>query len=127
MIDMVWKGVIIEESLEDASLLVSVSLVGYDESFLEEEEGKGVMRFHHFELADEKKEWFVREAERCLKHGWYIHIGKSDVLVVIFKERFFEFSSLEKEKLEEARKYGLSVGVIREQMPFEELSKDPFY
>src|SRR3989338_7432554 len=123
---MVWKGVMMEESVDDALLLDNVLLVGYAESFLEEEEGKGAMRFHQFEIADEKKEWFIHEAERCLKHGWYTHIGKNGALVVIFKGKSFEFTASEKDKLEEARSYGLSVGVIPEQMPFEELARDPF-
>lgn len=124
---MVWKGVIIEESLEDKSLLDGVVQVGYEESFLEEEEDKGTMHFQHFEISDEKKDWFVNEAKRCLKHGWYIHVCKGGTMVVVFKEKSFEFGSSQKDVMEEARSYGLSVGVIREQMPFEELLKNPFY
>ena len=34
---------------------------------------------------------------------------------------------LDKEKINEARNYGLSIGIIREQMPFEEIIEDPYY
>ncbi|MBS3051235.1 MAG: hypothetical protein J4400_03730 [Candidatus Aenigmarchaeota archaeon] len=123
---MVWRGVIIEESLNDKSILESVTEVGYSESFLEEEEEHAV-HFHQFEISDDKKGWFIGEVEKHLKHGFYAHICKESTIVVVFKGKSFEFNSSEKEKLETARNYGLSVGVIRDQMPFEELIRDPFY
>ena len=124
---MVWKGVIVEESLENRDILDKVTEVGYAESFLEEEEDKGVMHFHQFEISDDKKDWFVETAKKCIQHGWYIHICKDGVMIVIFRDKSFEFSANEKEKTDAAINYGLSVGIIMDQMPFEELIKDPFY
>ncbi len=123
---MSWKGVIIEESFGDKSILDGVVEVGYAESFLEGEEKQGV-HFHQFEISDDKKEWFVETSKEKIKPGWYTHICKGSVMVVIFHGKSFEFSPDKKEILEAARDYGLSVGVIRDQMPFEHMITDPFY
>ena len=46
-------------------------------------------------------------------------------MIVIFQDRIFEFTSDEIDVLNSARKYGLSLGIIREQMPFELLINNP--
>ena len=127
VVKMVWKGVIIEESLEDATLLDMVVEVGYSESLLEGEDEKGEMHFHEFELQDDKKDKFVYAAKNLVKQGWYLHICKEKTMIVIFNNKVFEFGEDETDKLEEARNYGLSIGIIRDQMPFENLIKDPYY
>lgn len=123
---MVWKGVIIEESFEDKSVLDGVTEVGYAESLMEEEE-KHAVHFHQFEIPDSRKDWFVEAAKEGIKPGWYTHICKDAKMVVIFKGKVFEFGAQDREALNAARNHGLSIGIIREQMPFEELIKDPFY
>ena len=125
--NMVWRGVLIEESLEGRSLLDGVVEVGYAESFLEEEENKGMMHFHQFEIPEEKKNWFIEESKKLLKDGWYTHISDGKTLVIIFRHKVFEFSIDDRQTLEAARSYGRSVGIIDDQMPFEHLVKDPFY
>ncbi|MBI4174257.1 MAG: hypothetical protein HY517_01320 [Candidatus Aenigmarchaeota archaeon] len=124
---MVWRGVLIEESLGDISILDKVTQVGYAESFLEEEEDKGIMHFHQFEIADEKKNWFIEESKKLLKDGWYTHIGDGKTLIIIFRHKVFEFSLDDRHVMEEARSYGRSIGIIDDQMSFEHLVKDPFY
>lgn len=124
---MVWKGVMIEESLENAEIFDMVLETGYEETLLEGEDEKGVMHFHQFEISDDKKDSFVSAAKKSIKQGWYLHICNGGKMVVIFKDRIFELAENETNKIEEARNYGLSVGIIREQMPFEEIIRDPFY
>lgn len=90
---MVWRGVIIEESLVNKKLLKLANIVNTRESFLEKEENKGVMHFHCVEVEDSKKD--------------------------IFDGR-------EKKKLEAARNYALSIGIIEEQLPSEHLIRNPY-
>jgi len=47
-------------------------------------------------------------------------------MIVIFKDKIFEFSNKDINKLKDARDYGLSIGIFEEQMPFELLIKSPY-
>ena len=123
---MTWKGVIIEESLEDKEILKLFRIVGTRESYLESEEYKGTLKFHNIEVDDVRKEQFVNKAASSIKQGWYIHIVKGDMMIVIFKGKFFEFSEHDVVKIEEAKQYGLQIGIVSEQMDFESLIKNPF-
>ncbi len=123
---MVWKGVIIEESLEDKSLFDVVNMISSREETLNEEEERGTMHLRSFKLEDDKKEEFVRKAEEMIKDRWYIHICKDGVMVVIFKGKSFEFTRDQKDVIEKAREYGKSIGILEAQMTFENLIDDPY-
>ena len=123
---MVWKGVMIEESLDDATLLDMVVEVGYSESLLEGEDEKCEMHFHEFEIQDDKKDKFVYAAKNLVKQGWYLHLCKEKNMIVIFNNKIFEFGEDETEKIESAEKYGRSIGILKEQMNFKELIRNPF-
>jgi hypothetical protein len=118
---MVWKGVVIEESLNDKGLLGLARIVGTSSSTLEAEEEKGSLHFHKVEVDDAKKSEFVDKAKRSIKNSWYIHICRGETMAVIFKDKSFEFTKAQKDKLEQTRSYGLSIGIIREQLPTEKL------
>lgn len=121
---MTWRGVIIEESLEDSSLLNLVKILKTKKSFLENEDEKGVLNFHCVEV--EQREEFIEKAKRAIKQGWYMHICKDDKMIVIFRNKVFEFSEHEREKITEARNYGISIGILPEQMEIENLIRHPF-
>ncbi len=123
---MVWKGVIIEESLEDKGLLDAVNVVQTKEESLGGEEERGTMHLRCFELEDDKKDEFVSKAKEMIKDRWYIHIFRDGTMVVIFKGRSFEFTKDQKERIEEAKRYGVSIGILEEQLEFETLMKYPF-
>jgi len=123
---MVWKGVIIEESLEDKSLLKLARIIGTSSSTLEAEEEKGSLHFHKVEVDDAAKNEFVDKAKRSIKNSWYIHICRGETMVVIFTGKVFEFTKAQKDKLEQARSYGLSIGILKEQLPTERLIIDPY-
>ena len=122
---MVWKGVIIEESLEDKSILNLVKIVNSEKMTLENESERGFLIFHQIELDDDKKDEFLEEALSSIKDKFYLHVCKNDFMIVVYRNKMFEFSSNESDKLKEARNYGLSLGILKEQMPFENLIKNP--
>jgi hypothetical protein len=123
---MVWKGVIIEESLFDKSILNIVKIVKTRKTTLEKESERGTLTFLYFELNDKKEDEFVDKALLVIKDRFYLHICRNERMVVVYKNKEFDFSSNELNKLNQARDYGLSVGILREQMPFEELIKNPY-
>ena len=124
---MVWKGVIVEESLENKELLNLVKIVETKQTTLEEQAERGIMHFHSVEVEDSEKDQYIEKARSALKQKWYTHICKDGRMIVVFKGKAFEFTENEKEKIEEAREYGLSLGIVKEQMPFEELINDPYH
>ncbi len=123
---MVWKGVIIEESLEDKDLLDMVKIVATKKTMLEKEHEKGVLNFHRIELDDNQKDEVIARSKSAIKNGWYLHVCKNGKMAVVFKSKHFEFSEKGKETMNEARKYGLSVGIIKDQLTFENLIKNTY-
>jgi len=123
---MVWRGVIIEESLNGKSLLKLAKIVETEKSILENEAETGVLTFHKIEVPDKTKDAFLKMARTSIKDNFYIHICKSGVMIVIYRNKIFEFSKNEIEKINEAREYGASRGILREQLEFEVLIDDPW-
>jgi len=120
---MVWQGVVLEESLEDKSLLELVKIVGTKKEKLEEEDR--VMTFHNVEVDDSKKQEYLDKAVHSIKQGFYLHLCKDGNMYVVFRDKIFNFRKNDPE-LERARDYGKSIGIIEEQMPFEHLVDHPF-
>ncbi len=123
---MTWKGVVIEESLENREIFNIVNIVSRREAFLENEEEKGKMVLYSFELDDSKKEKFLDVCKNSIKQGWYLHICKDKTMAVIFRGIIFEFTKLQKEKMKEAVEYGISIGILKDQMDFEHMIENPF-
>lgn len=110
---MVWKGIILKESLEGESLLELVEIVGVKK------------KRYSIKVSDKNKDEFVQKAIKSIKSKFYIHLVKDKVMYVMFRNHMFKFSRRYPE-LETAREYGKSIGIIEEQMPFEHLIDYPF-
>ena len=119
-----WKGVIIKESLKSEKILDKIKIVRTRTTGLEMQGGR--YHFLYFELKDENLEYFVEEAKSAIKNKWYTHVCKGDEMIVVFSGKIFRFKEGETAKIQEARNYGLSIGIIKEQMPFEELIRNPY-
>lgn len=120
---MVWKGIVLKESIENNLLLDLVKIVRTEKEKLEGE--NRAMIFHKIELDDNKKDEFIRKAIKLIKPGFYLHVVKDKVMYVVFKGKMFKFSRGYPE-LETARNYGKSIGIPEKQMPFEYLINHPF-
>jgi len=115
---MAWKGVIIEESLEDMSLLDMISVEGTVKEYLEEEAKRGKMTLHRFFLDEKRKSEFVRRAKKAVRKGWYIHICRFGTMIVIFRDRSFQFTKNNTDIIRKAEEYGKSMGILPVQMGF---------
>jgi len=120
-----WKGVLIKESLDDDKILDEIRIVRTRITGLENQGGR--YHFLYFELGDESLENFIKEASKTIRNKWYMHVCNDNEMIVIFSGKIFRFKDKESSKMEEARSYGLSIGIIKEQMPFEELVKNPYH
>lgn len=121
-----WRGVIIEESLNDKSLLKLAKIIETEKATLENEKEAGVLTFHKIEVPDAKKQEFLNLARSSIKGKFYLHICKGGIMFVVYKNKVFEFSKKEVAKIIEARDYGAAHGILREQMEFEALVENPY-
>jgi uncharacterized protein (DUF2344 family) len=121
-----WKGVIIEESLEDQSILKKVDIVLRKESVLEDESGRGKFHFDKVQVSDEKIAEVIVLGKKAIKKGWYMHFCKGNEMVVIFRGIGFEHQKGNKTSLDAIHRYGKSVGVIAAQLPSDGLIEDPW-
>jgi hypothetical protein len=118
-----WKGVIVEESLSDKSVLTLVKVVATDRSKLEGE--NRYMTFHNVTVEDSKIKEYLQKVMKTIKPGFYTHVCKDGVMYVIFKDKSFVFKKGDPE-LQKARQYGESRGILKDQMGFEYIINHPF-
>ncbi len=121
-----WRGVIIEESLEDKSLLKLAKIVETKKSTFESEKEAGTLTFHKIELPDIEKEEFLNAARKAIKDRFYLHLCKGGVMIVVYQNKSFEFSKKDTDKINEAREYGAAHGILREQLGFDVLIDEPW-
>lgn len=118
-----WQGVVLEESLEDKSMLDMARIVGTNVSKLEKE--NRVMTFHKVEVPDSLKGEYIKKAKNNIRQSFYTHLCKDGQMIVVFKNKVFSFGDGDSQLIK-AREYGKSIGIIPEQMPFEHLINNPF-
>jgi len=121
---MVWRGVVIEESLEDRSLLKLVKIVKTKESKLEGEEEKGTWHFHAVDVADKDIDKFLEKAKGAVRPKWWIHVVNGDEMIVILRGKVFRHRRGDAASLKEIRGYAASWGIM--QLPDETLMDRPY-
>lgn len=103
-----WYGWIIEQSLDNQSLFDMVSTIKMKS---EEENWKE----HIVEVSDEKLDGVVKFLTQHLMEKWYAHLIRGNQMVVVYKGK--EFRIKEGDDYTPMREYGLSHGVIEDQLP----------
>ena len=124
--NMTFRGVIIEESLEDKSLLDMVDIASTAKEYLEDEANKGMMTLYKFFLDEKRKSQFIRKAMKAILNGWYMHFCGRGVMTVIFKDKSFHFTRRDTDKIKKAESYGQSIGIMPSQMNFAGMIDDPW-
>ena len=107
-----YKGVIIEESLEDNIVLNNFNIVGFmitDDVIFSE-------RWHLYTIQVSREE--IEQVSKLIKSGWYAHFWKNRNVIVVFKDRIFELNYDDKTSWKPAVEYGLSLGIPKEQLIF---------
>jgi len=107
-----YKGIIVEESLEDNRILNDLEIVKIK---ITNEENPSE-RWHLYTVKVSKQD--IEKLSKTIKQKWYIHFWKGKDVIVIFKDKKFEFNFDNKPAWEPAVKYGLSLGIPKEQLDF---------
>lgn len=108
-----YKGTIIEESLIDNRIINELDVVKVKIS----QEENAAERWHLYMVSITKDE--INKISRNLKsEKWYAHFWKEKDVVVVFKNKIFNFNFDKKESWKPAIEYGLSLGIPQEQLDF---------
>ena len=108
-----YKGIIVEESLEDNRVLNGLNFL--DVKIINAESPAD--RWHIFTVSVSIEE--IRKLQAHLKMGpWYMHFWNRDTVLAVFAERIFEFSANDKTTWLPAIEYGLTLRIPREQLDF---------
>ena len=120
---MDYKGVIIEESLENKEILNKVRVIKTRvEQVTEKHKTPWIKQWilHTVEVAEEQVEAIVKEVSESLdsEHSWYADFKNDEFHYIIFRNKVFKVDRSKKEQYDEATKFGVSVGIPDYQLNF---------
>jgi uncharacterized protein (UPF0147 family) len=120
-----YKGTIIEESLEDTSVLKNVRVVSTKVEKVTERHHTPWLKqwtLHKVEVLEDMAATVANDISAALdeKHNgsWYADYKNDKNHYIIFKGKVFFIDRTSKEQYEEAKKYGLSLGIPEYQVDF---------
>ncbi|HEY4674821.1 MAG TPA: hypothetical protein VIH48_02065 [Candidatus Bathyarchaeia archaeon] len=122
-------GVIIEESLEDKSVLKKVKVLSTKiEKVNEKHQTPWVSKWtlHTVEVPENKARDIAEQISKSLdsKHSWYADFKNDTHHFIIFRNKIFFIDRRSKEQYDEARQYGASLGIPEYQVDFHQEVKE---
>lgn len=107
-----YKGIIVEESLEDNRMLNELEVISIE---ITKEENPND-RWHLYTVRVSKED--IGRLSKNIKQKWYMHFWKDRNVIAVFKNKKFEFNYDNKSTWESTLKYGRSLGISEEQLDF---------
>lgn len=120
---MIFKGVIIEESLKDKSVLKDVRITSKKiEQITPEHKTPWVKQWtlDTVEIPESKAKEIADRLSKSLdsKHNWYADFKNDTHHYIIFKNKVFYIDRSSKEQYDKATAYGLTLGIPDYQLDF---------
>ncbi len=118
-----YKGVIIEESLEDKNILQDLKILETKvEPATEKHKTSWVTQWtlHTVEVPEGRAEEIAEKLSQALdsQHAWYADFKNDTTHFIIFRDKVFKIDRSSKEQYDEATKYGLTLGIPEYQLDF---------
>ncbi len=118
-----FKGIIIEESLENKDILQKIKIVKTNiEKVTEEHETPWIKQWtlHDVEISENEVDEIAEEISKCLdsKDDWYSDFKNDHFHYIIFRNKIFKIDKLKPEGYEKVVKYGISLGIPNHQLDF---------
>ncbi len=118
---MDYKGVIIEESLENKDVLESVDILDTEiEKVTDEHETPWLSQWtlHTVKVLENQAEMVAKIISGSLDpdHEWYADFKNDTHHYIIFRNKIFYIDRKSKEQYDEAKRYGLSLGIPESQL-----------
>ncbi|XOB46332.1 MAG: hypothetical protein ACKKMV_02690 [Candidatus Nealsonbacteria bacterium] len=126
---MNYKGVIIEESLEDKEILREVKVLETEvEPVTEKHKTPWIKQWtmHSVEISENKATDIAEKISKVLdlEHSWYADFKNENIHFIIFRDKVFKVNRTSKEQYDEVVKYGISVGIPDYQLDFSPYLKE---
>jgi hypothetical protein len=120
---MNYRGVIIEESLKNKDVLKDVKILETKiEEVTEEHETPWAKQWtlHTVEIAENQARNVAEKVSRTLdsKHDWYADFKNDTYHYIVFHNKVFYIDQKSKKQYEEAKNYGISLGIPKYQIDF---------
>lgn len=120
---MNYKGVIIEESLEDKDILKDVKISETKiEEVMEEHKTPWIKQWtlHTVEILENQADIIAEKLTKSLdsEHSWYADFKNDNFHYIIFRDKFFKVDRSKKEQYNDVTKYGVSLGIPDYQLDF---------
>ncbi|MDP1706755.1 MAG: hypothetical protein Q8L36_02955 [bacterium] len=118
-----YKGTIIEESLENKEVLKDLRILSTKVEKVDEDHETPWLEqwtLHSVEIPEEKAKEVAEKISQTLdpNHGgsWYADFKNSSYHYIIFRNRIFHIDRQSKQQYDEAKEYGLSLGIPESQL-----------
>lgn len=118
-----FTGIIIEESLENKEILKKVKIVSTEvEEVVESHKTPWVRQWtmHTVEIPTDEADKMAEEISQALdhEHNWYADFKNATHHYIIFRDKVFYIDRTSQEQYDEAKKYGISLGIPEYQVNF---------
>ena len=120
---MNYKGVIIEESLKLKDVLNLVTIVSTKVEAVTEKHKTPWLKqwtLHAVEVKADEANNVAEEISKALEseHPWYADFKNESTHFIIFKDKVFKIDRMSTEQYNEAKEYGISIGIPSHQIDF---------
>lgn len=120
---MNYQGVIIEESLDNKDVLQKVAIIKTDiKPVTEKHQTPWIKQWtmHTVEIPKDRAQEIAMEISKSLdaEHSWYADFKNDTHHFIIFRDKVFFIERACKEQYDEAKNYGLSLGIPEYQVDF---------
>jgi len=126
-----FNGTIIEESLEDKSVLGGLKIVSTKvEPITDKHQTPWLKQWtlHKVDIDADQAEEVAGKLSKALdhnhQHSWYADYKNEDTHFIIFRDKVFKIDRTNIEEYAEATKYGLTLGIPDYQLGFVKFLKD---
>ncbi len=127
-----FTGCILEESLEDKSVLYDINVVSTKAvPTTEKHKTPWVNQWTHDKVeidpdqADKIAEKISRAIDSKHQNNWYADFKNDEIHYVIFRNKVFKIDRTKKSEYDEATKYGIALGIPEYQVDFADKVKKP--
>src|SRR3989344_1226629 len=118
-----FNGVIIEESLEKKGVLKMVKIIKTKvEQVTEEHKTPWIKQWtlHTVEILETQADKIAKKLSKALdsEHSWYADFKNNKYHYIVFRNKVFKIDRTNNKQYEEARQYGISLGIPEYQVDF---------
>lgn len=118
-----YKGVIIEESLENKDVLKHINILSTKiEQVIEKHKTPWLKQWtlDNIEISESEAENVALEISKSLesKHSWYADFKNKTTHFIIFRNKIFKIDRTNKDQYDEAKEYGISLYIPPYQVDF---------